>query len=60
VPFEQKPNSCGLFDNTRNPNKSDQSGNIEIVCPHCGASSRWWVNGWRKLSQKSRLHEPRA
>jgi len=48
--FQAKPNICGLFKNTRN-DKSDLTGQIEIACPHCGASASWWVNGWRKVSQ---------
>ena len=48
--FEQKLNECGLFDNTRN-DRSDLSGSITIARPHCGATSSWWVNGWRKVSQ---------
>jgi hypothetical protein len=48
--FEPKLNSCGLFRNDRN-DKSDFTGRIDIVCPKCHASSSWWVNGWRKVSQ---------
>lgn len=45
-----KPNTCGLFDNTRN-DKSDLSGEIKLECPKCHATSGFWVNGWRKVSQ---------
>ena len=48
--FTSKPNTCGLFDTTRN-DKSDLTGQIQIECPKCHATSRWWVNGWRKTSQ---------
>jgi hypothetical protein len=48
--YMQKPNSCGLFENTRN-DKSDLTGQIHIECPKCHATSGWWVNGWRKISQ---------
>ena len=50
MPFEAKPNSCGLFENTRN-DKSDLTGQIQIECPKCHATFGWWVNGWRKVSQ---------
>jgi hypothetical protein len=48
--YQQKPNTCGLFDNTRN-DRSDLTGQIQIECPECHATSGWWVNGWRKVSQ---------
>lgn len=48
--YEQRPNSCGLFENTRN-DKSDLTSQIQIECPKCQATSGWWVNGWRKISQ---------
>jgi hypothetical protein len=48
--YQQKSNTCGLFDNTRN-DKSDLTGQIQIECPKCHEPSGWWVNGWRKISQ---------
>src|SRR5262249_14115224 len=48
--FEAKPNSCGLFKNTRN-DKSDFGGKIEIECPHCHTVSGWWVNLWKRVSK---------
>ena len=48
--FEAKPNSCGLFKNTRN-DKSDFEGKIEIGCRKCHATTSWWVNGWRKTAK---------
>jgi hypothetical protein len=50
VAYMQKPNSCGLFENSRN-DKSDLTGQIHIECPKCYSTSGWWVNGWRKISQ---------
>ena len=50
MPFVSKPSTYGLFDNTRN-DKSDLTGQIHIECPKCHATSGWWMNGWRKLSQ---------
>ena len=49
--FEPKMNQCGLFKNTKN-DRSDLTGQIQIECPKCRATSGWWVNGWRKISQK--------
>jgi hypothetical protein len=48
--FTPKLNTCGLFKNERN-DRSDFTGQITIECPRCHASSGWWVNGWRKVSQ---------
>src|SRR5262245_16779353 len=48
--FEAKPNSCGLFKNTRN-DKSDFEGKIEIECPHCQQTSPWWVNGYKRIAK---------
>jgi len=48
--FQAKPNICGLFKNTRN-DKSDLTGQIEIECPKCQATTSWWVNGWRKTAK---------
>jgi hypothetical protein len=50
MPYESKPNECGLFENTRN-NKSDLTGQIEVVCPHCQARAKFWVDAWRRTSQ---------
>jgi hypothetical protein len=44
-----EPNSGALFRNTRN-SKSDLTGQIQVVCPECGAVSSWWMNGWHKTS----------
>ena len=41
--FIPKSNNCGLFENTRS-DKSDLTGQIQIECPRCHASSGWWVN----------------
>lgn len=48
--FTPEPNSRGRFENTRN-DKSDLTGQIQIERPKCHATSGWWVNGWRKVSQ---------
>jgi hypothetical protein len=48
--FQPKPNTCGLFKNDRN-DKSDVTGQIEIECPKCHATSAWWVNGWRRTAK---------
>jgi hypothetical protein len=48
--YQPKPNTCGLFDNTRN-DRSDLTGQIQIECPRCHATSGWWANAWRKTSQ---------
>jgi hypothetical protein len=50
VAYTTKPNTCGLFENTRN-DKSDLTGQIQLECPKCHATSGWWVNGWKKVSQ---------
>ena len=58
--FQPKPNTCGLFDNARN-DRSDLSGQIKLECPHCHATSGWWVNGWKKdLAGRAQLHPARA
>ena len=49
--FVKEPNTCGLFDNTRNPNKFDLTGSIELVCPNCGTQSPWYVDGWRRTAK---------
>jgi hypothetical protein len=46
--FESKANECGLFPNTRRPEKSDVNGQIEIMCGCCGNASGYYVNGWRR------------
>jgi len=48
--FAAKPNTGGLFENTKN-DRSDLSGQIEIECPRCHQKTSWWMNGWRKVSQ---------
>ena len=35
MPFTQKANNFGLFENERAPDKSDLSGQISITCPQC-------------------------
>jgi len=45
-----KPNTAGLFENTKN-DRSDLTGQIQLECPRCHAISGWWINGWRKVSQ---------
>jgi hypothetical protein len=37
-------------DPQRHPHR-DLTGQIQIDCPKCHATSGWWVNGWRKVSQ---------
>jgi hypothetical protein len=54
--YEPKPNQCGLFTNDRHPDKSDLSGAIEIQCPKCRASSRYWVNGWHRTAQSGKSY----
>lgn len=51
-PYEEKPNCCNLFENTRSPDRSDLTGEISVVCGYCGGVSSYWANAWRKLSQK--------
>jgi hypothetical protein len=57
--FEAKPNSCGLFENTKN-DRSDLTGQIQIECPRCHA--RLGVVGERVaqfIAERARLHQPR-
>jgi len=49
--FQEKPNQCGLFVNVRAPEKSDYSAQISITCPKCGATSPWWLSGWKKTAR---------
>jgi hypothetical protein len=48
--FERKPNKCGLFVNTRSPDRSDYDAQLDVQCPSCNALTTYWVNGWRKVS----------
>jgi hypothetical protein len=50
VAFERKPNQCGLFVNTKSPDKSDYNAQIDVQCPNCNVLTSYWVNGWRKVS----------
>lgn len=47
--YESKPNQCGLF--TNDNGKSDHSGNIDVVCGHCGRETKFWVNGYNKVAR---------
>jgi hypothetical protein len=56
--FQPRPNTCGLFDNTRD-DRSDLTGQIHLECPHCHATSGWWVTGGKR-SRRAQLHPARA
>lgn len=47
--YERRPNSCGLFENTRN-DKSDFTGELQVQCPSCGVVSDYWANAWKKIT----------
>jgi hypothetical protein len=49
--FEQKVNTAGLFANTKAPDKSDYNAHIDVECPHCGKTTAFWLNGWRKVTK---------
>lgn len=49
--FERKVNECGLFPNTVHPDKSDFNAQIDVQCEHCGKTTGYWLNGWRKITR---------
>jgi hypothetical protein len=44
-------NSGLLRKNTKNPDKSDYTGNLTVTCPQCKADFEFWLNGWKKTFQ---------
>jgi hypothetical protein len=48
--FVPKVNQCGIFVNTKSPDRSDFGGRFEIECPHCKKTHDHWVDGWRKVT----------
>lgn len=44
-----------VFQNTRREKENDPqyTGNGEIACPYCGNVAKYWVSGWKKISQKA-------
>ena len=54
MPEYNNQNSGALFsakDKKRKNNDRDYSGNLEIDCPHCGASSEHWISGWKNKAR---------
>jgi hypothetical protein len=48
-------NSGALFANDRKTKASQPThkGEINIVCPHCGAQSEWWMSAWVKEAKRT-------
>ena len=60
MPFEAKPNTCGLFDNTRN-DKSDLTGGIKIECPQVPRDFRVVAERVAQdFAERAGLDQPRA
>lgn len=67
--YEPKPNTGSLFTNDRKTTDKhpDRSGNVVVVCPGCGVTTNYWLNGWLKdgargqfLSLSLKRKEPAA
>lgn len=54
------PNSGIISANKKKrPGKKDPdiAGTLDdVVCPHCGTESSWWLNGWLKETEKGRFY----
>lgn len=53
---DKRDNSGAMFEADtpkKSENHPDREGSAEITCPHCHATSAWWVNGWIKKSEKT-------
>lgn len=48
-------NSGALFRNDRKEkdNHPDHKGSAEIICPHCGKKSEWWLAAWVRTAKNS-------
>lgn len=46
--FEHKPNEGSLFRNERKEtdNHPDHNGSCKVTCPHCGATTEFWLAAW--------------
>lgn len=50
---EYNNNDTGaLFPDDSSSNR-DYNGSAEIVCPHCGAITQFWMSAWNKISKAS-------
>lgn len=51
MPYDNT-NSGALFRNDGDTRKSEYGGSVSTTCPHCGASTEWWLNAWVKERKK--------
>lgn len=51
--MSEYPNSGALFKNDRKRNDKSPShtGSTDIVCPHCGAETSFWLSAWVKVQR---------
>lgn len=50
-------NTFVLFTNDKgdNPKRPDRTGTLHLACPHCGAESEHYLDGWIKDGKKGKF-----
>ncbi len=54
--YEIRENSGSLFreEDPVRAEKSEYSGKVNIVCPHCNKGALHWINGWVKMTKEGK------